>query len=232
MNANAARADPDLITKGEFARRRKVTPGRVSQWISEKKLSGDAIVGTGRAALIRESVACAQLKQKLDPLQLAGNGLATRLELAPAVAADAQRNAADPPAAPDQAQAPPPATPSGADAIEDRIKQGRAEAIERANRIAAANEAAQSGRLTDAADAANEMRRLAGQLLNVFEGSLPELATAIAAQWKLPQRDVLHLLRTEFAKVRSQTAATYRKTAETMPRLVGTDIDVAGAAAE
>ena len=45
------------ISKGEFARRRNVTPARVSQWLSEGKISGAAIVGEGRGALIDEEIA-------------------------------------------------------------------------------------------------------------------------------------------------------------------------------
>jgi hypothetical protein len=36
------------LSKGEFARRRDVTPAAVSQWISSGKSSGDALVGSGR----------------------------------------------------------------------------------------------------------------------------------------------------------------------------------------
>lgn len=54
-----------------------MTPGRVSQWISEGKLSGDAIVGTGRSARIDESLACAQLEARLDASQREANGRRT-----------------------------------------------------------------------------------------------------------------------------------------------------------
>jgi hypothetical protein len=62
--------DPDVISKAEFARRRSVTPGRVSRWIGEGKIFGAALVGEGRSAQIRESVAVAQLRNKLDPMQM------------------------------------------------------------------------------------------------------------------------------------------------------------------
>ena len=54
-------------------------------------------------------------------------------------------------------------------------------------------EAARSGRFTDAADAARQMGTLATKMMAVMEGSLPELATAVSARFEIPQRDVLHL---------------------------------------
>lgn len=219
MNAKASAADSDIITKGEFAERRGVSRARVSQWIKEKKIPPSAIVGEGRGAKIRERLACESLRKKLDPMQLAGNGLGTRLDVLPAkpsatLAPGAEPNSAAP----------------ADDQIEDRIKSERLAALQRTNRREAEDEAQRAGRLTDAAAAANEMRRVAGQMLTVFEGSLPELASAIAAKWKLPQRDVLHLLRAEFIKVRAQASATFRKTAESIPRLAGLDIEDANGA--
>ena len=42
--------DPDVFSKSEFARRRGVTLGHLSQWLSEGKIHGEAIVGVGRNA--------------------------------------------------------------------------------------------------------------------------------------------------------------------------------------
>lgn len=72
----------DPLSKSEFAFRRGVTPARVSQWISEGKISGDAIVGSGRHARIDEEVACRQLDAALDLVQRTGNGRFTSLALA------------------------------------------------------------------------------------------------------------------------------------------------------
>lgn len=65
--------DTATITKGEFARRRGVSKARVSQWLSEGKIFGEAIVGEGRFALIREQVACSQLEASLDVVQRAAH---------------------------------------------------------------------------------------------------------------------------------------------------------------
>lgn len=59
-----------LVTKSELARRLNVTPGRVSQYLAEGKIYGDAIVGEGRAAMIDYGLARSQLGLALDPVQM------------------------------------------------------------------------------------------------------------------------------------------------------------------
>ena len=72
------------ISKSEFARRRNVSAARVSQWISEAKITGAALAGAGREQRIVESIACDQLKRRIDSAQrLGGNGLTTRLDADP-----------------------------------------------------------------------------------------------------------------------------------------------------
>lgn len=70
------------ISKGEFAIRRGVTPARVSQWLADGAISGDAIVGTGRGARIDEDLACAQLEARLNAGQREANGGRTSFALA------------------------------------------------------------------------------------------------------------------------------------------------------
>jgi hypothetical protein len=70
------------VTKSEFAAAINVSVGRVSQYITEGKLSGDALVGDSRRAQrIRVDVAVAQLRVTLDQSQMLGNGKKTRLEI-------------------------------------------------------------------------------------------------------------------------------------------------------
>ena len=54
------------ISKSDFARLVGVTPGRVTQWISEEKIDGEALVGSGRDAKICVAVAVEQLRERLD----------------------------------------------------------------------------------------------------------------------------------------------------------------------
>lgn len=222
MSATAAAATSGVISKAEFARRRNVTPGRVSQWISAGKISGAALVGEGRNAQIDEAIACEQLRRSLDPLQMAGNGLTTQLR-APAAAVASVLPFEQP--SPAASSALPTAPPDQVDTIEDRIKRQRLEQIERQNRNEARDEAERAGRLTDAAIAKQVMGREISKLLTMFEGSLSDFATAISAQFKLPQRDVLHLLRGEFRKFRAETAADARARADALPAIDAIDLD-------
>src|SRR5215475_14332614 len=103
----------EVVSKGQFAALRNVSPGRVSQWISEGKIKSDALVGEGRNAKINVAVATRQLRDSLDVGQLTGNGVGTRLDL--------PLPAPPPPTAPAGEPAP---SPPG-DSIADAIKQER-----------------------------------------------------------------------------------------------------------
>lgn len=226
MSLNAPQLGSDVVSKGEFARRRGVSPGRVSQWIAAGQIAGAAIVGEGRNAQIRESVACEQLRAKLDPLQMAGNGLTTILK--PAAAAAPVPTGADvlqfgPMPAAAASSSPPPAPPAAGDTIEDEIKRLRRDQLLRQEREAQRQEAIAAGQLTDAGVAKSAAARETARLVTKFEGSLSNFATAIAAEFKLPQRDVLHLLRAEFRKFRGTVAVGMRDQAEQMPAVVEVD---------
>lgn len=72
-------ADRSIVSKSEFARICGVDPGRVSQWIAERKLTGAAFVGEGRSARINVPIAQRQLRRALDPNQMTANGSGTDL---------------------------------------------------------------------------------------------------------------------------------------------------------
>ena len=199
------------ISKSEFERRRNVTPGRVTQWITAGKIDGRAIVGEGRCARIYEPVAIAQLNERIDVGQRFGNGLGTNLE--PASQSVPSLPAAD--VLPIDRR--PPAVESPHDPIEKQIARERLESLQRQNRKAAEDEAARAGRLVDTESVSQQYGRMAMQLLSVFEGALPEFASVVAAKYQIPQRDIVHLLRGEFRKVRAAAAATFRRAAGDMP---------------
>lgn len=193
------------ISKGEFARRRNVTPARVSQWLSEGKISGAAIVGEGRAALIDEALACQQLDQKLDIDQRhSGNGLKTTLTVAPA--------------------APLPDPPPG-NTVTEKIAEQRLELLQRQNREKATEESVMLGHLCDTAQARQATGKEIARVVARVEGSLTELASAISAQFKLPHRDVLHCLRGEWRKIRQNAAIEARERAEPLPPTTGFDLE-------
>jgi hypothetical protein len=70
-----------IVTKSQFADMSNVGRPRVSQWISEGKISGSAIVGSGRRARIDVEKARRQLRERLDIDKMCGlQGLDTKLD--------------------------------------------------------------------------------------------------------------------------------------------------------
>ena len=74
----------EVISKGDFAKRRGVSAAAVSQWISSNRLTGDALVGEGRFAKINVAEAERQLGVTLDlGQQMARGGRPTASAAAP-----------------------------------------------------------------------------------------------------------------------------------------------------
>jgi hypothetical protein len=181
----------DAVTKGRFAVLAGVSQPRVSQWLAEGKISGDAIVGSGPKARIRVAVAQKQLRRNLDASQhLGANGRAR--------------------------------VASGDDdgTVEDDIKRARLEQLSLANEHARAVREAEAGRYVLVTGVQQEMGRIAGRMVGMFEGSLGELAMAVAGKFNVPARDVLHVLRTTFRVIRERTAKTESGIAKALPATV------------
>jgi DNA-binding transcriptional regulator YdaS (Cro superfamily) len=197
----------DGISKVAFADVVGVSPGRVSQWISDGKIHGDALVGTGRKARIRGAVAVEQLKTKLDVDHRVRSSTKAQLD---------GISFASPTAPP----APAPAPRSAVSEIEQQIQAERLEGFRRDNRRKAEEEAARSGRYVRADDSSRAMGRIAAMLVGLFESWLGELASKLAAKFGLAQRDVLHLLRSEFRTFRAGASSAMRREAVQLPELV------------
>jgi hypothetical protein len=73
-----------LLRKIDFAAHCNVHRSRVSHWIRDGHISGPAIVGSGRKAMIDADIALRQLRERLDVDGLVRTGLNTRLYPAPA----------------------------------------------------------------------------------------------------------------------------------------------------
>jgi hypothetical protein len=168
----------DIVTKGRFAAIAGISQARVSQYLSDGQISGEAVVGSGHRARIRVAVAMEQLRRNLDESQhLGANGRAR--------------------------------VGSGDDdTVADAIKRARLEQLELANEHARAVREAEAGRYVLADDMRQQMGAIADRMVGVFEGSLGEMATAIAGKFNVPARDVLHLLRTTFRTIRERASKT------------------------
>lgn len=205
------------VSKGEFAALIGVTPGRVSQYLAEGKISAAALHGVGRSAKIIVEKAKADLRLTLDVGQRLGNGIDTRIEAAPAIVAPVLDY--------DGATTGHASTAPRANGLDEQIKQAKLEQIQRANRNAAKAEAESQGFLMETEASRQAMTKVASSMLLVFEGGLTDFASAIAAEFKVPQRDVLHLLRREFRKVRDAAARQARKDAAGLPETIETSIE-------
>lgn len=204
----------DVVTKGEFAVLRRVTPGRVSQWIAEGKIKGDALVGQGRFAKIRVAVAVDQLRQSLSLGQMLGNGITT--DLRPVEAADD-----DLPFAPTaQVSMAEPLKPGG---VDEQLRQARLEQMLRANRQAEREELAERGVYIPTEEARAGMVSVAAAMMAVFEGGLADFASAVAAKFEVPERDVLHLLRSEFRGIRAKAAEAAKRKAQVVDAIIEHD---------
>lgn len=194
-----------LVSKSAFAAIINVSPGRVSQFIAAGQISPAAIVGSGQRAKIDVDRAKADLRLTLDVAQRLGNGIDTRLDpVAPS---------AVPISAGAEMLMPTASAPHPTGGIDYEIKQQKLERERRANRLAAIEEARDRGQLIETDMSRAEMAKIAATMLNLFEGGLTDMASAVSAAFQLPERDVKHLLRAELRKVRESAARVMREKA-------------------
>ncbi|MBT2130110.1 hypothetical protein [Aliiroseovarius lamellibrachiae] len=207
------------ISQAEFARKMEVSRAAVSQWKTNDILRDDAFSKPGKKGKLRYEIAVEQVRRNRDIGQALGNGIETR------ISADVSQEACAPkpkqpvedqldllsvPAPVSDEQAPNGQIQSKAPTVQDELAKAKLEEQRRKNRIGAAEEALRQGQLMSAEDARAQMTRIAGMMLQIFEGSLTDFAAVIASQFKVPQRDVLHLLKNEFRNVRKSATQKER----------------------
>ena len=205
------------MSQAEFARKMEVSRAAVSQWKSTGILDDDAFTQPGKKGKVIYEIAVDQVRRNRDIGQSLGNGIATKTtgsavstaEPVPVAVVDET-----PPAEVDR----PPQKQLRVDTIEDQLKQARLEEQKRKNRIAAQEEAMRQGLLMASDDARDQMLRISGMMLQIFEGALPSFAEALADKFAVPQRDALHLLKGEFRKVRKTAAMKERAQASEMSK--------------
>ena len=188
----------EVVTKGKFAALAGVTPGRLSQWIAAGQIHGKALVGRGHRARIRVSVAQEQLKRTLDPIQhLGANG---RARLGSEVGNGIEGS------------------------VEREIKLQRLRQLELSNARAREESAARSGRYLEADAVRQEVGRVAGRMVVLFEAGLAEMSMAIAAKSDLPARDALHILRASFRLIRERASKGEADVAAALPPLIEDEV--------
>lgn len=193
----------EVISKSEFAARIKVTPGRISQYISAGIIGPDALVGEGRLARVDVAKALRQIGMRRHVGQSLGNGLGTRLALEPD----------------DDDPSPEMSGPDNARKkdVAELIQLERLEQERRKNRQQAIDEAAANGNLVTAEALEREVGKATQAVVSAFNGMAPDLANAISAKFELSQRDVLHLVRQVMNDRRKMIAAAAREEAEALP---------------
>lgn len=192
------------MSKGDFARECNVTPGRVSQWLSDGVIGRDCLDGEGRNARIIVDRAKAQIALRRDPGQAMGNGLGTRLDFGPSE-----------PQTPDE-----PERPQKRDDVAHQIQLERLEQEKRRNRRETIDEQERLGSLVPAGEVRAQMTRLAQQIDEANGAMLADFAAAIAARFEVPQRDVLHELRRVRTDKKAAEAERAKGRAQSMPATV------------
>ena len=211
------------MSKSEFAAHMSVSKAAVSQWLAKDIISPDALWGEGRSARIIVARAMDQVRRRRDIGQSLGNGIGTGAKAID----DDGGNAVPTPATPDPVDADDPPLPEPTHfppSVEDQLKQARLDAQNFTNRKLAEEEALRAGQLMSADAARAEMSKIAGRMMAEFEGALPDLATAIAARFSIPHRDVLHLVRAELKTVRARIATKHREAEARLPGTTGFEI--------
>jgi hypothetical protein len=200
------------LSKGDFAKRIGVSPGRVSQYIAAGMIGPSALDGEGRNAKVIVAAAVEQIRQRRDIGQSLGNGLSTKLDLEPEESGGEREPAAERTSGDGGGTK----TPT----VDDEIKQERLQAERRRNRVAAQDEALRLGHLVEGVRVKAEMTKLARSIDDEYAAMLQDFAEAITAQFHVPQRDVLHLLRRVRIDKKAAAAERARRRAAGLPEMV------------
>ena len=83
MATQTVPADDRAVSAAEFARLRGVHRSQVTRYVKDGKISGEALVPSGRGVKIRVEIAMAQLRERLDIGQQIGNGIDARTSIVP-----------------------------------------------------------------------------------------------------------------------------------------------------
>ncbi|WP_245511136.1 hypothetical protein [Martelella mediterranea] len=204
------------VTKGEFAAMIAVSPGRVSQYLSSGQIYGDAIEGDGRRARIRPDKAISQLGLSIDPAQGFGANGKAILTGAPAKAPQIAETAS--PRVPATEL---PLKPSGTqDEMAEQLARERLRQQQIKTGQMERQELEEAGIYTRSEDARRDMGRGISEAFKVMEQGIPDLATALAEEFGLPQRDLQKALARRWRGIRSKAASGFRDIRDETPEMV------------
>lgn len=205
------------MSKSEFAKLINVSAGRISQYIASGQIGPDALHGAGRSARIVVDRAKRQLNGRLDVAQRVGmNGLSTRISIAPH--AQSVSGASDAPLLQQADKRPPETFQTQSDLVADQIAREKLDQAKIQTVRAKREEALASGRFILADEARTEITRAVAMAYRVMEGGLADMATHLAGQFELPQRDILHHLQQAYRKVRERAAQGFAEQQESVPQ--------------
>lgn len=195
-------SSPDVVSKSEFARLIGVSKPRVSQLISEGKITGDAIEGEGRSAKIIVPVARRQLNATLDIDQRAANGRAD-LSL--------DHSIVDGPG--DGVSEPGPKVMN----TDDLYKQERLRKIQHENEDLEEKRRERKGEYVRADSVRSTVSRHVGNMIDELEADLGHWAEELSAETGGSVKDIKHSLKKLFRGAREKLARHNRDLVSDLP---------------
>lgn len=194
-----------LVTQARFAEIVGRSGGRVSQWISEGRLGGEALVMTAEGRMIDSDIARQQLAGTLDVVQQAA--------LARPILADDEAPLERAEIDPDQRRM----LKARADEAETRAQRSRLDLM------------AQSGQWIEAAAVDRTWRRGMADLLNRIEAEFPAVGEAIAAELHGDARSATVALRHAWRALRAKLAAEAAQRRDAPPASAERELEDAAA---
>lgn len=218
-----------LITKGEYAKHRRVSAAAVSQYITAGYLEGALFLRDGtaaerkdRSALVDRDAADQQLRQRLHLGQMVGQG-----RLPPPRPADGDAVQTVAAAAPSPLIRP----PSPEDEAANELVALRLEKARRDDERDRRKMAEEVGQYTPTAAIRSECTRGFSALLGAIESWHPELANAIASAVGVSRRDVQLVINAQWRAFRADRAKEARERRDTFAPFVS-DLEEAPAIQE
>ncbi|WP_319533406.1 hypothetical protein [uncultured Cohaesibacter sp.] len=213
----------DIVSKSEFAKRIGVSAARISQMLSEGKISGEAVHGEGRRAKIDVEVACRQIGVRRDIGQSLGNGATTNLNPDAGVS---QSQSADPDHTGQRLQR----EPTEDEIVNQELREYKRRAAARKDRQEEEEELLRVGRLMKTEDAVREMERIVALITDILTGHPDRLGDELAAEFQITdKRALVFFLRNNYRALREHISDELNRLAEIEPDLVAADLLTGGA---